>query len=171
MPTGQARSVQRGIQSAQRAALPDHRQLSRARRAHRVHSGRATAWCRCHCLPLSAAGPASFSHKTEPQRTSRPQHVERLRGRGQHEPVPGNFSPADVSHKEESHACCRLLPRPPGPHLDRGHVTFRAGNSSEPGQLRTAASPRSVGHAAKDARGDQRTRSHRPKHRPGESLG
>jgi len=71
-----------------------------------------------------------------------------------------------------SHACRRLLPRPPGPHLDRGHVRIRAGNTREPGRHRTpASSPIHAGHAAKDAGGDQRTRSHARKHQPWGSLG
>jgi hypothetical protein len=99
-------------------------------------------------------------------------HLERLRDGGQHEPGSRRLLSHHVSHTEECHACRRLLPRPPGPHLDRGHVRIRAGHTREPSRHRTPASPPiHAGHAAKDAGGDQRTRSHGRKHQPWGSLG
>jgi hypothetical protein len=93
-------------------------------------------------------------------------------GRRQHEPGSRRLLSHHVSHTEESHACRRLLPRPPGPHLDRGHVRIRAGNTREPrppprpGQPADPCRP-----TAKDAGGGQRTRSHGRKRQRWGSLG
>ena len=106
-------------------------------------------------------------------RTSRSHYLLRLRGEGQHKPVPDGCSPA-MSHKgRKCHVCCLLLPRPPGPSLDRGYIELRLGNSSEagrrhiPGQVATHR----VGRTARDARGNQCPSGHRRKHERLGNLG
>jgi len=79
-----------------------------------------------------------------------------------------------MSHKgRKCHVCCLLLPRPPGPSLDRGYIELRLGNSSEagrrhiPGQVATHR----VGRTARDARGNQCPSGHRRKHERLGNLG
>jgi hypothetical protein len=60
----------------------------------------------------------------------------------------------NISRRRKSHACSRLLPRPPGPLLDRDHVRPRSSSGSESGRRRVPGQPasRRGGRPARDTR-------------------
>jgi hypothetical protein len=64
-----------------------------------------------------------------------------------------------LTRGRKSHACCPLLPRPPGQHLDHGYVRPRAGGS-QPGRRHVPGQPATcrASYAAKRVGANQRPR-------------
>jgi hypothetical protein len=142
---------------------------------HRApHAGRSSrlAHCRAPCAPSGHAAVRRCCQRIGCCRygvsshgwliqipgagTSRSRHRRRLRGVRAVRAGSRCLLSRCVSQGEERHACCPLLPGPPGPRLDQGPVLPRPGGGA-PGRRHVRGRPasRSVGRAARDTGGSR----------------